>query len=65
MKISEVPRVAAEYNNDYIFTLCTFLDEFYYADNWEKKLLLADEPEKGVLTQKEYCTLVAAAHKLG
>jgi len=64
MKINEIPEVTAEFDNDFIFAFCTFLDEFYHADRDEKKLLLADEPEKGVLDQRQYCTLAAAAHKL-
>jgi len=64
MKISEVPEVTAEFDNDFIFAFCTFLDEFYHSGGEEKKLLLADEPEKGVLDQRQYCTLAAAAHKL-
>jgi len=64
MKINEIPQVTAEYDNDFIFAFCTFLDEFYASDSDEKKLLLAEEPEKGTLTQRQYCTLAAAAHKL-
>jgi len=64
MKINEIPQVAAEYGDDFIFAFCTFLDEFYASANEEKKLLLADEPEKGDLNQEDYCTLAATAHKL-
>ena len=64
MKISEIPEVTAEFENDFIFAFCTFLDEFYRADSGEKTLSLADEPQKGLLDQKQYCTLAAAAHKL-
>ena len=64
MKINEIPQVTAEYDNDFIFAFCTFLDEFYASADEEKKLLLIDEPEKGALTQRQYCTLAAAAHKL-
>ena len=64
MKISEIPEVAAEYDNDFIFAFCTFLDEFYHSDSEEKTSLLADEPEQGVLKHKELCMLACAAHKL-
>ena len=64
MKISEIPEVTAEYDNDFIFAFCTFLDEFYHADDDKRKLLLTEEPEKGSLDPKQYCTLAAAAHKL-
>ena len=64
MKINEIPEVMAEYNNDFIFAFCTFLDEFYRADNDEKKLLLADEPQRGNLKKKDWCMLACAAHKL-
>ena len=64
MKINEIPEVTAEYENDFIFAVCTFLDEFYHADNDEKEMLLADEPEKDLLKQRQYCTLAATAHKL-
>jgi len=64
MKISEIPEVTAEYDNDFIFAFCTFLDEFYHSDIEEKTLLLADEPEQGILDKRQYCTLAAAAHKL-
>ena len=64
MKISEIPEVTAECDNDFIFAFCTFLDEFYHADGGEKELLLADKPEKGVLKIKEFCMLACAAHKL-
>ena len=62
MKISEVPNVSKEF--DYIFAVCTFLDEFYEAEHDEKSLLLYDEPENGILEPKQYCNLAAAAHKL-
>jgi hypothetical protein len=64
MRINEIPQVAGEYDNDFIFAFCTFLDEFYAADGNEKALLLADEPNKGLLDNEQYCTLAAAAHKL-
>jgi hypothetical protein len=64
MRINEIPQVAAEYDNDFIFAFCTFLDEFYAADGKEKALSLSDEPKKSKLNQKQYCTLAAAAHKL-
>ena len=62
MKISEVPNVSEEH--DYIFAVCTFLDEFYEAAHNEKSFLLADEPATGILEPKQYCNLAAAAHKL-
>jgi len=60
--MSEVPETSKEF--DYIFAVCTFLDEFYEADYNDKSLLLEDEPENGILDQKQYCNLAAAAHKL-
>ncbi|MCL2776121.1 MAG: hypothetical protein FWD71_22685 [Oscillospiraceae bacterium] len=62
MKISEVPCISKEF--DYIFAICTFIDEFREADYEEKNLLLIDEPAGGILDKKQYCTLAAAAHKL-
>ena len=62
MKISEVPSFAEE--TDYIFSINTFLDEFYHAEHSERAGLLADEPEKGILDERQYCSLAAAAHKL-
>lgn len=62
MKIKEVPYVSKEF--DYIFAFCTFLDEFYEAEYNEKSVLLADEPDIGILEQRQYCNLAAAAHKL-
>ena len=62
MKISEVPDVSKEF--DYIFAVCTFLDEFYEADYEDKNMMLVDEPTGGILDQKQYCNLAAAAHKL-
>jgi len=62
MKINEVPYLSEEF--DYIFAVCTFLDEFYEADNREKSSLLIDEPVGDILEQKQYCNLAAAAHKL-
>jgi hypothetical protein len=64
MKISEVPQVAVELDNDFIFAFCTFLDEFYHADGEEKKMLLIDEPIEGILNKEQYCMLACAAHKL-
>ena len=62
MKISEIPGFSKEF--DYIFAVCTFLDGFYEAEQDEKSLLLADEPENGILDERQYCNLAAAAHKL-
>jgi len=64
MKINEIPRVADEFDGDYIFAFCTFLDEFYAANDEEKKVLLIDEPNQDFLDNEQYCTLAAAAHKL-
>ena len=64
MRINEIAQVTAESDNDFIFAFCTFLDEFYAANSEEKKILLADEPQRGTLTPKQYCMLAAAAHKL-
>ena len=64
MKINEISQVADEYENDFIFAFCTFLDEFYAADSEEKKSLLVDEPSKGNLNKRQYCMLACAAHKL-
>ena len=62
MKINEVPYVSKEF--DYIFAICTFLDEFYESSDKDRKLLLSDEPDDGILDKKQYCNLAAAAHKL-
>ena len=64
MNINEIPHIMEEFDRDYIFIFCTFLDEFYAADDEEKKLLLTAEPDKGSLDDEQYCTLAAAAHKL-
>jgi hypothetical protein len=64
MRINEIPIIAVEYDNDFIFAFCSFLDEFFAADSKEKELLLFDEPQRSTLNQKQYCTLAAAAHKL-
>ena len=63
MKISDVPVLAAEYD-DYIFARCSFLDDFYECDISEKALLLKDEPIGGILSRESYCDLAAMAHKL-
>lgn len=62
LKIKEIPSIAEQH--DFIFALCTFLDEFYHSDIEEKKSLLVDEPQKGTLDKRQYCILAAAAHKL-
>ena len=62
MKISEVPEVSKEF--DYIFAVCTFLDEFYETDDKDKSMLLVEEPSEGILDRKQFCCLAAAAHKL-
>ena len=62
MKISEIPYVSEKF--DYIFAVCTFLDEFYETEDNKKNMLLIDEPIGGILDQKKYCNLAAAAHKL-
>ena len=62
MKIKEIPDVAKKF--DYIFAVCTFLDEFYKTNYNEKSLLLSDEPKSGILSKQQYCNLAAAAHKL-
>ena len=64
MKMNEIPQVAEEYDNDFIFAFCTFLDEFYAANGEEKKRLLIDEPNEGLFDSEQYCTLAATAHKL-
>lgn len=62
MKISDIPNISAEH--DFIFALCTFLDEFYISGENEKAVLIMDEPVSGLLDEYQTCCLAAAAHKL-
>lgn len=62
MKISDIPNVSAEY--DFIFALCTFLDEFYTSNANEKLDLIMDEPISDLLDEYQICSLAATAHKL-
>ena len=57
MKISDILL-----QEDFIFSLCTFLDTFRYAAN--KYGLICDEPESGKINRLKLCILTAVAHKL-
>ena len=57
MKISEIPQ-----HDDFIFALCTFLDDFKRSN--VKYSMICDEPRAEGSTKVNLCILAAVAHKL-